>query len=105
MTNPVAVHLKDVDIGQVRVFKHVVELQVGAEGGPLGVEGNGLAVGYVASTHGCLRSTEITNENTSVGGCHMVQEPGDCGENLEQRVQGRVDWESRSSGRHCRTWC
>ena len=68
VTNMVAVHLKDLDRGEVRVFKHVVELHVGAEGGPLGVEGDGLAVGYVADVHGRLRSAEITEERTSVGG-------------------------------------
>ena len=55
MTNPVEVHLKD-----FQVFKQVVNLQVGAEGGPLGVEGNSLAVGDVASMHGCLCIMEIT---------------------------------------------
>ena len=66
--NPVDVHPKDLDRGDVRVFKQVVELQVGEEGGPLVVEGNGLAIGDVASTHVCLRRTDITEERTSVGG-------------------------------------
>ena len=56
MTKPVDVHLKDIDIWEVRVFK----LQVGTEGGPLGVEGDGPDVGDVAVAHGYLRSVEIT---------------------------------------------
>ena len=84
MTNPVAVHLKDLDRGGIRVFYQVVKLKVGAECGPLGVEGDGLDAGDVAAAHCCLRSTDITEERTSVGGWYMVQEPGDCGEYLEQ---------------------
>ena len=86
MTNPVNVHLTDLDIGEVQVFKQMVELQVGAKGGPMGVDGDGLAVGDVASTYGCLRSTDITKESTSVGGWHIVQETGDCGGYLEQNI-------------------
>ena len=85
VTNPVAVHLKDLDRGDVWVFNQVVELQVGAEGGLLGVEGGGTAVGDVATAHGCLCSAEITEERISVGGWYMAQEPGDCGEYLERK--------------------
>ena len=81
VTKPVDVHLKDIDIWEVRVFK----LQVGTEGGPLGVEGDGPDVGDVAAAHGCLRSAGITEERTSVGGWHMVQETGDCGKYLERK--------------------
>ena len=56
MENPVAVHLKDLGRGEFRVFKQVVELQVGTESVSLGVEGDGPAVGYVAVAHGCLCS-------------------------------------------------
>ena len=56
----VAIHLKDIDRIEVQVLNQVVEMQVGAEGGPLGVEGDGPAVGDVAAAHGCLRITEIT---------------------------------------------
>ena len=35
VTNPVYLHLKDIDIGDTRFLKQVVKLQVGAEGGPL----------------------------------------------------------------------
>ena len=89
MTNPVAVHLKDLDRGDVWVFNQVVELQVGAEGGLLGVEGGGTAVGDVATAHGCLCSAEITEESISVGGWYMAQEPGDCGEYLERKSSGK----------------
>ena len=62
----------------------MVDLQVGAEGGPLGVEGDCTAVGYVAAAYGCVRSTDITDERTLVGGWNMFQEPGDRGEYFEQ---------------------
>ena len=35
--NPVVVHLKDLDRGEIRVLEKVVKLQVSAEGGSLGV--------------------------------------------------------------------
>ena len=89
MTNMVVVHLKDIDRGEVRFLKKVVGMQVGTEGGPLGVEGDGLDVRYVAAAHGCLRSAEIIEERTSVGGWHMFQEPGDCVEYLEQKSSGK----------------
>ena len=38
VTNPMAIQLKDTDIWKVWVVKQVVNLQVGAEDGPLGVE-------------------------------------------------------------------
>ena len=60
MTNPVAVHLKDLDRGGIRVFYQVVKLKVGEECGPLGVEGDGTYVGDVAATHVCLSNVEIT---------------------------------------------
>ena len=63
-----AINLKDLYRGNIQVLEKVVELQVGAEVGPLGVEGDGTAVGDVAATRGCLRSADITEERTSVGG-------------------------------------
>ena len=60
MMNTVDIHLKDINRGEVRVFKQVVDLQVGAEGSPLVVEGDGPDVGDVAVAHGYLRSVEIT---------------------------------------------
>ena len=39
--NLVDVHLKDLNRGGNRVLKEVVDLQVGSEGDPLGVEGDG----------------------------------------------------------------
>ena len=38
MINPVDVHLKDINRWRVRFLKEVVELTVGSEGNPLGVE-------------------------------------------------------------------
>ena len=60
VTNPVAVHLKDIKRGGLRVFKQVVELQGGAGRGPLGVKGDGPVLGDVSATHKCLCSAEIT---------------------------------------------
>ena len=37
VTNPVSMHLIDIDRGENLVLKQVVDLQVSAEGGPLGV--------------------------------------------------------------------
>ena len=54
----------------------MVDLQFGSEGGLLGVEGDSLAVGDVVAAYGCLRSADMTDERNSVGGWHMVQEPG-----------------------------
>ena len=61
----------------------MVNLQVGTEGGPLGVEGDGTAVGDIDAAHGCLRSAEVTEERTSVSMWYIVQEPENYGEYLE----------------------
>ena len=76
VTDPVSIHLKYLDRGQVLVLKQMFDLQVGAEGGPLGKEVDGPAVGDVAAAYGCLCSTEIIDEKTLVGGWQLVQEPG-----------------------------
>ena len=60
VTNLVAVHLKDIKRGGLRVFKQVVELQVGTGRGPLGVKGDSPVLGDIAATHDCLCSAEIT---------------------------------------------
>ena len=52
MTDPVSIHLKDMDSGKDLVLKQVVKLEAGVEGGPLGVEGDGPAIGDVAATYG-----------------------------------------------------
>ena len=83
LTDPVSIHLKNLDRGEDPNLKQVVNLQVEAEGGPLGVEGDNPAVCDVAATYGCLCSADITDERTLVRGWHMVQEPGDCGEYFE----------------------
>ena len=80
--NLVVAQLKDIDRGEIQVLKQVVELNISSEVGPLGVEGYGLAVGYVAAAHSCLRRAEITKERNYVVRWHMVQEPGDCWEYL-----------------------
>ena len=83
MMDPVNIQLKDINGEEDLVLKQVVDLQVGAEGGPLGVEGDSNDVRYVAAAYGCLRSTDITDERALVGGWYMVQEPEDCGEYFE----------------------
>ena len=83
MTDPVFIGLKGIARGKDIVLKQVVDLQVGEEGVPLGVEGDSPSIGNVAATYGCLRSAEITDERTLVGMWHVVQEPGDCGEYFE----------------------
>ena len=72
----VSIQLKDINGEEDLVLKQVVDLQVGAEGGPLGVEVDDTDIGDVAVTYNFLRSTEINDERSSVGGWHMVQEPG-----------------------------
>ena len=80
VTDTVSMHLKYLDRGYDLVLNQVVKLQIGAEGGPLGVEGHSPAVGDVTAVYRCLCRADITDESTLVGGWHMVQEPGDCGE-------------------------
>ena len=43
-----------------------------------------MAVVDGAVAHACLRSANIPEERTSVGGWHMIQEPVDCGNYLER---------------------
>ena len=51
MTDPVSIHLKYLSRGEDLFLKQVVSLQVGAEGGPLGVEGEILTVGNVDAAY------------------------------------------------------
>ena len=51
VTKPVAVYLKDINRWRVRFLKEVVELTVGSEGNPLGVEDDGLDVGDLIVAH------------------------------------------------------
>ena len=103
VTDPVSIHLKDLDIEEYLFLNQVVDLQVRSEGGLLGVEGKSPSVENVSNAYSCLRSTEITDERTSVGRWHMVQKPGDCGEYLTERGQGEVT--VQSSRRRCQPWC
>ena len=85
MTIPGAVHLKYLDRGEFWVPKKAFNLQVSTEVSQLGIEGDSPYVGDDAAVHGCLHSTDITEERTSVGGGHMVQEPRYCEEYYEQK--------------------
>jgi hypothetical protein len=78
VTDPVAVHLKDFDGGEVRVTEGVVHLETGAEGSPLAVQLSRPTGSNRATSNGCLRSAEVTHETISCGGWHWAQEPGDC---------------------------
>ena len=44
MTDPLSIHLKYIDRGDNLFLKQVADLKVGAEGGPLVLEGDSLAV-------------------------------------------------------------
>ena len=80
VSDPVSIHLKKLNIWELRGLQLVVHMELGAEGRPLGVEFVGAGVGDVTSADGSLRSAEITDEITPEGGWHGVQEHGDCGE-------------------------
>ena len=79
VTDPESIHLKYISRGEDLFLKQVVDLQVSEEGGTLGVEDGGLAIGDVDTEYGCLPRAEINNERTLVGRWHMIQEPGDYG--------------------------
>ena len=51
-TDPGSIHLKNIDREEYLILKQVVDLQVEAEGVPLGVEGDSPAVGDVAAVYG-----------------------------------------------------
>ena len=78
VTNPVSIHLKQFNYWSVRVWKPLVDLEVGVEGGPLLVEVGGTSVGNVTSPDCCLRRAEIKDEIAALGGWQDVQEEGDC---------------------------
>ena len=51
MINPVDVHMKDLNRWRVWFLKEVVELKIGSEGNPLGVEDDGFDVGDLIVAH------------------------------------------------------
>ena len=55
-------------------------MELGTEGGPLGVELVGAGVGEVTSSDGSLRSANMTDEITAEGRWYGIQELGDYGE-------------------------
>ena len=101
MTNPVSIHLKELDGWCVRVLKPVVHLEVGAEGCPLFVEVLCARIGNVTPSDRCPRSAEITDEVTSLGGRQVVQEEGDCMglyfREKKERKDGLVSWNKREA--------
>ena len=54
VTDLVSVHLKDLDSGEIRFLKKVVQMEDGAEGGPLTIEGYCMEVGDMTALYGCL---------------------------------------------------
>ena len=68
MTNLVSVHLKDFDGQESIVFHPVINLDIGADGVPLGVYFVCLVDGHFAAPKGYLHSTEITNQRTCLSG-------------------------------------
>ena len=105
VTYPVSIHLMDLNREEDIILKQVVKLQVGEEGGPLGVEGDGHAVEDVAATYSCLHIKDITDKKTLVGGWHMVQEPGDCGECFERKSSRKGELTGKSGRRRRQPWC
>ena len=79
VTEPVSVHLKDLDIGYIRVLKQVVHMEVGVEGIPPAIQGNGEAVVDLTALYGCLQRADMPNKRTYMGGWHICHKPGDCG--------------------------
>ena len=77
VTDPDAIHLKDLDKGDVRVLEGVVNLLVGAEVHPVPVFLGSFFTGDMSATNATLRNAEITQETISGGGWHARQEPGD----------------------------
>ena len=47
----VSVQLKDLGSGDIRVIEQVVDMDVGAEGGLLAVDGDCAAIGYMAAPY------------------------------------------------------
>ena len=86
MTDPVSMHLKELDDWEARGLQAMVDLQVGAERRPVSVEGAGTGVGNVAASDGCLRSAEMIDEIMAMGGWHTFHEQSDWrGEYLREK--------------------
>ena len=58
----------------------VVHMELGVEGGPLGVDLVSAEVGDVTPSDVSLRSVTTKDEITTEGRWHGIQELGDCGE-------------------------
>ena len=101
MTNPVSIHLKELDGWCVRFLKPVVHLEVGVEGCLLFVEVAFARIVNVTPSDHCPRSSEITDEVTSLGGRQAVQEEGDCsGLYFREKKEGKdglVSWNKREA--------
>ena len=78
MTNPVSIHLKEIDGWCVRVWKPVVDLEVGTGGYPSLGEVAGARVGNLIPSDRCPHSAEITDKVTSFDWRQVVHEEGDC---------------------------
>ena len=99
VTDPVSIHLKEFDLRETRGLQLVVHMERGAEVSPLVVEGAGAGIGDVSSSDGSLRSAEMTDEITSEGGWHSVQEPCDCSLSVYLRLKKGRNWVGERSKR------
>ena len=57
VTDLVSIHLNDLDRGENLVLKQMINLQVGVEGGPIGVESDSPTIGNVDVACSCLCSS------------------------------------------------
>ena len=78
VTYPVAIHLKVIIQGVVRVIKEVVNAEFGTEGTPVVVISKYPLIGDIAISDSRLYNTEITDETAYIGGLQVVQETDDC---------------------------
>ena len=77
VTEPIAVHLKDLCHWEGSIIEPMIDLQHGAEFYKLVVEEISAGVSHIASPDILLRSTEIAYEVIPEGGRHCVHKPTD----------------------------
>ena len=78
MTEPVSKHLKDLNKGVLRVFKHVFHLNFGAEGHQVIIFIGSIFTGDTTTLNGCLRSADTTEETILEGRWQACHIPGNC---------------------------
>ena len=73
-------HLKDIDHWVVKVIEEIADTEVGAEGPPVYIIGDGALVWHITAADVSLCSAQITEETIAVGGSQTIQEPTDWGD-------------------------